>query len=315
VGTVTEPIQLKTVVHHSLANRPILEFLCTRFRYLPRETWIKRLATGRILLNGRVPTADEVVHRGDVVEYTIDVIEPKVDFSYEVLHSDDDILVVSKSGNIPVHASGRYIRNTLIARLRNDTDQKVALAHRIDRETSGIVVLTRNRRAARALGDAFARGLVDKTYVGVVRGDPAWTALQIDTPLGRIGKLHPVPRSVVDRKTGKSAVTRVAVVERFGPATLVEARPLTGRTHQIRAHLESVGHPIVGDKIYGVPAALLREITEHPSSVRSRAHLALPRHALHHARVAFPRPGTGARIAIECPLPSDIRAFIDRAAR
>ncbi len=325
-----DPIHLSTKVHHPYRGRTVLQFLCERFRYLPRELWEKRIKTGKIRLNGRIAGAEDIVDTDDEIEYTIEIAEPAVDFTYDVIHTDDDILVVSKSGNIPVHASGKFIRHTLIAKLRDDLGRNLNLAHRLDRETSGLVVLTRNVKAARSISAAFARGDVSKTYLAIVRGSPCNNAFEIDAPLGRIGKQHPIPRSIIDRKKGKPARTSVRVIdqlrsepitgatvgrgEKRAPPTafsVVEARPHTGRTNQLRVHLESSGHPIIGDKTYGLPATLLRKLMIDPESPELLAHLILPRHALHSAHIAFEHPGTGERLELAAPLPADMADFID----
>jgi len=317
MDTQPKPIHLKTKVHHPYRGRTVLEFLCERFRYLPRELWETRIETGKIKLNGRTAAAVDLVDTDDEIEYTIEIIEPTVDFAYDIIYTDDDILVVSKSGNIPVHASGKFIRNTLIAKLRDDLGTDLNLAHRLDRETSGLVVLTRNVEAARAISAAFAAGIVSKTYLAIVRGCPSVATFEIDAPLGRVGKQHPIPRSVIDRKNGKPARTSVRVIERLqgGPIaefSVVEARPHTGRTNQIRAHLESRGYPILGDKTYGLSATLLRKLVEDPESPEVLAHLILPRHALHHASIAFKHPRTGKRLELTAPLPADIADFIEK---
>ena len=274
-----------------------------------------RLTSGHIWLNGVLGSAGDNVHIGDTVEYQIDVIEPPVDFSYDIVHSDDDILVVSKSGNIPVHASGQYVRHTLVARLREDLGEKLDLAHRLDRETSGLVVLSRNVETSRALGEAFSEGRVEKRYAAVVRGSPDRDEFTVDAPLRKIGKQHPIARMVVDVSTGKRARTVVRVLERLNGVTVVEARPHTGRTNQVRVHLEVSGHPIVGDKVYGLPADLLRSRVANPDDPGVLSHLGLPRHALHSAGLRFEHPRTGVPIALSADLPADMAAFIATARR
>jgi RluA family pseudouridine synthase len=289
------------------------DFLTHRFRYLPHDVWLGRLASGHIWLNGMGGNAGDIVRAGDTVEYQIDVIEPPVDFSYGVVHSDADILVVSKSGNIPVHASGKYIRHTLVARLREDFGGKLDLVHRLDRETSGLVMLSRNVETARALGEAFRQGRVEKRYIAVVRGLPDSDEFTVDAPLRKIGKQHPIPRMVVDARLGKPARTVLRVVERLDGVTVMEARPHTGRTNQLRVHLEVSGHPIVGDKVYGLPAHLLRRMVANPDDPDVRSHLVLPRHALHHAQLRFEHPRTGALVDLAADLHPDMTAFIAAA--
>jgi 23S rRNA pseudouridine1911/1915/1917 synthase len=288
----------------------LLEYLCHRFRYLPRETWLERIALGRVRVGGRPAAADTAVTRGDVVEYEVHVVEPPVDFTCAVIHEDDDLLVVSKSGNIPVHAAGKYFRNTLIARLRVDFGPELDLAHRLDRETSGLVVLTRNRDAARVLARAFAGGEVEKTYLAVARGHPERDEFVVDAPIGRVGKEFPVARAVIDAEKGKQAATAFRVIERLRGMSVVEARPATGRRNQVRVHLEFAGHPVVGDKIYGMPLELLQESLVRPDSSRVREHLVLPRHALHARRLSFVHPRTGVRLSLEAPIPEDIAGLI-----
>ncbi len=305
------PIRLKTKVHRPHRGRTVLEFLCERFKYHPRETWIERLASGSIRLNGRVATANDVVESDDVVEYEIDIVEPEVDFGYSVLYQDDDLIAVSKSGNIPVHASGNYIRHTLIARVRADLREKVHLCHRLDRETSGIVLLARNVEARREMGRVFEDGKVGKSYVAIVHGAPGKDAFKCSRALRKIGKQHPIPRTVIDDRGGKPARTTFRVLERLGEFSVIGARPETGRTNQVRVHLEVAGHPIVGDKTYGLPARLLRKMVADPDDAEVRAHLILPRHALHHARMRFAHPKTGAPTEIGAPLPDDMRTFLE----
>ncbi len=301
----------------------LLDFLCHRFRYLQRETWVERIDAGKLRVDGRPARADTIVNTDALVEYEIRVAEPDVDFTYEVVHEDRDILVVSKSGNIPVHAGGTYFRNTLIARLREERGPELALAHRLDRETSGLVVLTRTREAARAMASAFAEGRVDKTYLAVVHGEPADDEFAVDAPLSRARRgsttEYPIARMVVDAVGGKPARTLFRVLGTASPAgppqktwSLVEAKPLTGRTNQVRVHLEFAGNPMVGDKIYGVPPDVLRESIENPDSERVLRHLVLPRHALHAWRIAFPHPSGGSPLALEASLPADLASLLER---
>jgi len=305
------PIRLRTKVHSPYRGRTVLDFLCERFRYHPRETWVERIESGTIRLNGRVASADAIVQPDDVIEYEIDIVEPDVDFTYDVLHEDADLIAVSKSGNIPVHASGNYIRHTLIARVRADLGDKVHLCHRLDRETSGVVLLARNIETRRVMGRTFEEGLIEKEYRAIVHGEPSDPVFVIDRALRKIGKQHPIPRTVVDERAGKPARTRFRVLERFGEFAVVEARPETGRTNQIRVHLEARGYPIVGDKTYGLPARLLRKMVAAPDDPDVLAHLILPRHALHHARMRFAHPTSGAPTEIGAPLPDDMRTFLE----
>jgi 23S rRNA pseudouridine1911/1915/1917 synthase len=304
------PIVLSCEVDPYHDGWAVIDFLCDRFRYLDRGTWVDRIERGRVRVNG-VPCAGTLeVRLGDVVQYEVHTVEPPVDFAYAIIFEDRDLLAVAKSGDIPVHAGGKYFRHTLIAKVREDTGIKLDLAHRLDRETSGLVTLTKNVDAARGMARAFARGAVDKTYLAVVRGHPSRDEFTVDEPIGKAGADSPIARSVIDRERGRPAETDFRVVERLRDVAVVEARPRTGRKNQIRVHLEFAGHPAVGDKIYGMSLDLLEESLLLPESPRVREHLMTPRHALHAWRLSFPHPRTAEPVSLEAPLPRDIREFI-----
>ncbi|MBM3308553.1 MAG: RluA family pseudouridine synthase [Candidatus Eisenbacteria bacterium] len=303
-------IRLSTRVDPYHDGWRLSDYLAHRFRYLDAATWAARLAAGSISVNGAPGRPETPVGRGDLVEYEVLVVEPPVDFSYEVLHDDEDVVAVSKSGNIPCHAGGSYFTHTLIARLREDLGRPLDLAHRLDRETSGVVVLAGNREAARALSGAFARGEVAKEYVAVVRGEPSCDAFEVDAPIAPARRDCPVARRVVDRERGRPARTLFRVESRRGGFAVVRANPLTGRTNQIRLHLEHAGHPIVGDKIYGMPHDLLLESLRDPSAPRVLEHLLLARHALHAARLELLHPRTRRLLTLEAPLPADMAGFV-----
>jgi RluA family pseudouridine synthase len=307
----TTPVVLSCEVDPYHDGWTLIDFLCDRFRYLGRGEWIDRIERERVRVNGSAAAGPLALRVGDAVEYEIHVVEPSVDFTYSIVFEDDDLLAVSKSGNIPVHAGGRYFRHTLVAKLREDTGVKLDLAHRLDRETSGLVVLTKNPDAARGMAAAFSRGEVEKVYLAVVRGHPGGGEFTVDGPIGKVDRSFPVARSVIDGADGKPARTDFRVVERLRECAVLEARPLTGRKNQIRVHLESAGYPVIGDKIYGMPLELLEESLIVPESPRVRAHLVLPRHALHAMRLAFPHPRSGGLVQLQAPVPKDMREFID----
>jgi 23S rRNA pseudouridine1911/1915/1917 synthase len=251
----------------------LVRFLEHRFRYYPSDVWAARIAEGAVRVNGTVAPASRVVQRGDVVTYALWHEEPEVDFSFDVLHEDAHVLAVSKSGNLPVHAGGKFIRNTLIAELRASRGPELRLAHRLDRETSGVVLLAKSREAARALEREFHLRRVHKEYVAIVQGTAPREVL-VDAPIAREASAGGPIRRVVDVDGGKPARTlfrRVAVrvagpreaaagdvregPPGFGAISLVLAVPETGRTNQIRVHACHAGHPVLGDKIYGESAA------------------------------------------------------------
>lgn len=241
---------------------------------------------------------------------------PTTDAPATVLYRDADLVAVDKPAGLPMHPTARYFKGTLVARLREmaGPGEKLDPAHRIDRETSGIVLCGARPEVTTRLKHAFAHGQIAKAYLAIVEGAPAFESTTIDAPLSVGGAVVRI-KVVVDVEHGKPAVTEVEVVARYrdqsgAPFALLRAHPRTGRQHQIRAHLSHIGLPLVGDKIYGPDETLFVRFTEHALDDAGWARLRLERHALHAAEVALAHPTTGARLRIESPLPADLAGFL-----
>lgn len=306
----------------------IVEFLAHRFKYHTADGWEDRVRRRWVRVNGEEVEPGHVVYKDDAVAYTIWHAEPDVDYRYDVLYEDDDILAVAKSGNIPVHACGVFITHTLIARLREDFGPGVNLCHRLDRETSGVVVLAKNKETNRVLARQFSEGQVEKEYLAVVYGRVSPRTLVIDAPIGKVdiryqypveyeyGKENDLatylPKRVVDIEKGKAACTRAEVVRAGDEFSVLRVVPEQGRTNQIRVHLAHAGHPIVGDKIYGLQGELRDELLREGLTDGVRAALVLDRHALHCERLRFAHPRTGSLVEVTAPVPDDMRSLIDR---
>jgi 23S rRNA pseudouridine1911/1915/1917 synthase len=299
----------------------IVEFLAHRFPYHTADGWTKRVRDRWVRLNDAFVEPHQPVQKHDTVHYTIWHSEPPVDDRYDLLYEDDHFFAVSKSGNIPVHACGVYIVGTLIARLRADFGPRVNLVHRLDRETSGVVVLAKHRVANRELARRFERGEVEKRYMAAVYGCVEHDAFTIDAPIGSIdvrfqypveygwGKQNDLATYLPKRRVapdGKPARTRVEVVRRHGEFTTLRVAPEQGRTNQIRVHLAHVGHPIVGDKIYALSGAVREEQLREGLTPSVRAALVTARHALHCESLTFEHPLEPRTVTIRADVPADV---------
>ncbi len=239
--------------------------------------------------------------------------------SLVVLYEDDDVVCVDKPPGLVVHPSGRHVTDSLIqrihARYRADDSREripIRLCHRLDRETSGIVVCGKGERAHREIMLQFEARKIEKEYLAIVRGSPQEETGVIDHAIGP-ARASAVRLKMTVSVNGLPSETHWSVVERHGDYTLVACKPLTGRQHQIRVHMDAIGHPLVGDKLYGLGEEyFLRhsagELT--PDDLRA---LGMPRHALHNHRIAWRSPRTGERREATSPLAEDMRAFLARA--
>jgi 23S rRNA pseudouridine1911/1915/1917 synthase len=242
-------------------------------------------------------------------------IEPEVPRHFEILVEDDWFLAIDKPAGLPMHTTAKFWKNTLVALLRerypNDHFQ---ICHRIDRETSGVLLIAKNTTAASFLKKAFAHRAVKKTYLALVHGCPMDHEGVIDRPMRLLDTKTRVMMGVDEE--GLPAVTNYRVLAAFSHHALVEARPETGRQHQIRVHLASMGHPIVGDKLYRASEADFMKYCDLGLTEELLTRFdGLPRHALHAAKLAFPHPNTGETISIDSPLPIDLKHYIGRLGK
>ena len=321
-------ITLSCPVDNYRSGWTIVEFLVHRFPYHKAEAWARRVASGQVLVNGRAVAAGDPVERDDTVQYTIFHAEPKVDDRYEVVYEDDVLLAVSKSGNIPVHACGVYITHTLIAELKKRFGEDINLAHRLDRETSGLVLLSKNKHAARVLGGMFQYGRVVKKYLVIVRGRVPGEVFNVDAPIGMVPYNRRessrfreegferelasyLPKRQVDFNSGKPAATRFERVGYVDDFSILRAFPATGRTNQIRVHLAYLGYPVVGDKVYGLSDELKDECVHYGLTERVRRELVMDRQALHCSQLRFTHPSTGVLLHLAAPVPEDMRWAVE----
>ncbi|MBX3579704.1 MAG: RluA family pseudouridine synthase [Rhizobiaceae bacterium] len=245
-----------------------------------------------------------------------------------VLYEDADLIVIDKPAGLVVHPGAGNWTGTLVNALIHHCGDSLSgiggvkrpgIVHRLDKDTSGVMVVAKNDRAHAALAEAFADhgrdGDLERAYAALVWGIPARAKGTVDAPLGRAADR--TRRAVVPagRDDARHAVTHYAVLERFGEqafpraaATLLECRLETGRTHQIRVHMAHIGHPLVGDRDYG--QAFRTKANLLPEPARSAAET-FPRQALHASLLAFRHPRTGRPMRFDSPLPADMAALLD----
>lgn len=258
---------------------------------------IKFLPNG-ILINGEHVTVRYCLHAGDVLSLALEDDEnapiEAVDLPIEILYEDDDLVVPSKPANMPTHPShdhyGDTVANALAYRYRQSgTPFVFRPINRLDRNTSGLLLIARNRAAAGRLSEQMKKKQIEKTYLAILDGELEMREGLIDACLHRTAESI-ILREVCspDTPDADTALTSYRVLAAQNGHTLVEAHPITGRTHQLRVHFASIGHPITGDDLYGKPSP---DIT---------------RHALHAHRLVFFHPTTGERMELFSPMASDI---------
>ncbi len=257
-----------------------------------------------IRLCGARVTVRAVVHPGDVLELAMDDLPRKagpepVDLPVAILYEDADLVVPSKPGNMPTHPSHDHYRDTvanaLAYRYRDDgTPFVFRPINRLDRETSGLLLVARNKLAAGRLTVSMQAGEIRKTYLAVLQGDSLPDCGEIRLPLHR-SAASIIVREICrpDAPDAEPSLTRYRVLARSGGCCLAEASPVTGRTHQLRVHFAALGCPIVGDSLYGTPD------------------LRIGRQALHARSLSFPHPADGRRLTLAAPLPEDFAGLAE----
>ena len=286
-------------------------FLKQRIRRLSRTKICTIIETQVWMSNGRSPRPAMAVRTGDTVHIDRPApIEPDVPREFAILASDEYFLAIDKPAGLPMHTTAKFWKNTLVAILRERyPEEGVQICHRIDRETSGVLLIARSREAASFLKRSFANRTVKKTYLALVHGVPSPSSGVIDAPMRLVES--PTHLKMGVESDGLPAVTRYKVLTAFANHALVQATPETGRQHQIRVHLAHLGHPIVGDKLYGASEqAFMNYCDSGMTPELLELFDGLPRHALHAAKLIFPHPQTKEMITVESPLPEDLRNYM-----
>jgi 23S rRNA pseudouridine1911/1915/1917 synthase len=276
------------------------------------QTWIKE---ERVRLSGHPAKASQALHGGETISVEPAELRPlkaePEELPLRILYEDADVVVVDKAAGMVVHAGAGHHKGTLVNALLHhfgalstvNGDVRPGIVHRLDRETSGVLVVARTDRAHQTLAAQFHARRVEKTYLALVHGRMKEKFGRVTTPITR----DPIRRNRMTTRTGegRSALTEYRVLEEFGAFSFLEVKIGTGRTHQIRVHLSSLRHPIVGDRLYGAPAGL----PERP---------AFERFYLHAHRLRFQSPSTGEWITVESAPPeefSELMAFLHAGAR
>jgi 23S rRNA pseudouridine1911/1915/1917 synthase len=279
-------------------------FLVARLHRYSRARVQKLIDEGRVTLGGRGVKASVRLFEGEtaLIRYPRAAEPPVPHEVMPILYQDASFVVIDKPGGTLSHPTDKILHNTVTTILSRQLGRKVHLAHRLDRETSGVQVLALDADAARSLHEQFLGRTVRKEYLAVVFGEVSWRKKLLDAPLGPEGGEIRVRQAV---GAGQPAITEFARLATSAGLSLVSGKPKTGRLHQIRAHLAHLGHPVVGDKLYvGAGEAYLKAVRKELGRADLDA-LGADRQLLHAWKISFEHPLTGKRLSVEAPVPAD----------
>ncbi len=294
------------VTAQSGLNQRLDVFLSGTIKTITRSQIQRINEEGKVSVNGMKKKSSYRLKEGDKIKIEYDIEKPEEivaeNIPLNMVYSDEHVAVIDKASGMVVHPGARNKRQTLVNALlyyfpflrEVGPKDRPGLVHRLDKETSGLMVVAKNLKAYAELQRQFRKREVEKSYTALVWGRMTDKEGVIRFPIGRHVK-HGAKMSVKTRKP-REAETHYSVQKDYGEMTLLEIRPITGRTHQVRVHLAASGHPLVGDLLYG----------------RRKSKKACPRLFLHASFLSFIHPETGKRVEFFSPLPKDLRDFLDK---
>jgi 23S rRNA pseudouridine1911/1915/1917 synthase len=304
------------------------KFLMTRIEGATRNKLQQGLNAGMILVNGsqvkpnyRVRPGDEVIIYSDTDPQTTDIVPEQLDFT--IAYEDTHLLIVNKQAGMVVHPGSGNYSGTLVngvawylkqqnPQLSENVLPRFGLVHRIDKNTSGLLVMAKTERAMRSLAKQFFDHTVKRNYMALVWGDVEQDSGTIVAHVGRNQRFRKLFAAYPEGEHGKEAITHYRVLERFGYVTLVECVLETGRTHQIRVHMKHIGHPLFADDTYGGDKIVKGTVYAKYRQFVENCFAICPRQALHAKTLGFKHPEGGHDVFFESELPEDMRQVIEK---
>jgi 23S rRNA pseudouridine1911/1915/1917 synthase len=311
-----EPLILR--VGHSIKERRLDKYLHGRFSNLSRRYIQDAIRQGTARVNGKIAKPSLKLNPGDEISFILpeppsrDILPE--DIPLNIIYEDSQLIILNKQPGILVHPARGNTHGTLVNALVFHSDKlssglgefRPGIVHRLDKNTTGVMVVTKNDTAQWKIARQFERRQVNKTYLAIVHGTPELTADRVKAPLG----IHPRVREkyAIRPEIGKEAITFYEVIETFRGFSLLELTPKTGRTHQIRVHLSYMKHPIVADDMYGGKLVYPWQLADTEPAVQEPI---ISRVALHAFSIEFKHPGTEKMVRFEAPLPEDMQNLLD----
>ncbi len=301
-----ETRRLGLPIDEQAVGRRLDEYLAGKFPFFSRAAWQREIFNGVVLVNGnkarkpsqRLQMGDELRRLHPFEE------EPEVDTNMRILWCDGELAAVVKPAGLPMHEAGYYRRRTVAGVLPEVLGAGWTPVHRLDRETSGLLLCARQPAIRARLTDMWTHKQVRKTYLAVASGHPEQDLWDVNLAI-KSERYERTNRSEISEQ-GDAASTVFRVLGRGKTASLLEAKPLTGRTNQIRVHVAAAGYPLIGDKVYGADPSILELYRKEGNSARVKELAGFPRHALHAWKLNLIHPLTGKDVQLECPLSDDL---------
>lgn len=316
----------RIIVDKGQAPLRIDKFLINRLQDTSRNRIQLACDAGCVLVNGKAIKPSYKVRPLDQIQIVLP--EPVKEFELipenipiDIVYEDGDVVILNKPAGLVVHPGvGNYtgtLMNALVYHFehlpaRDNALHRPGLVHRIDKNTSGLMVIAKSERAMAGLAKEFFDHTIDRHYLALVWGDFKEDHGTVTANIARSQKDRKVMDVYSDPSVGKHAVTHYEVLERFGYVTLIRCKLETGRTHQIRVHMKSIGHPLFNDDTYGGDAILKGTTFTRYRQFIGNCFSLMPRQALHAATLGFSHPVSGQRVFFECPLPSDFSAVLEK---
>lgn len=311
-----EPLKLK--VGHSIRERRLDKYLNRRFSNFSRRFIQDAIKAGSVKVNGKTAKPSLKLSPGDQIDFTPPEAPSKEilpeDIPLNIIYEDSELIILNKQPGMLVHPARGNTHGTLVNALAFYSDQlssglgefRPGIVHRLDKDTTGVMVATKNDAAQWQIAKQFEHRQVNKTYLAIVHGTPELTADRIKAPLGTHPRIR--EKCAIRMDTGREAITFYQVLESFRGFSLLKLTPKTGRTHQIRVHLSYIKHPIVADNMYGGKLVYPWQLTDAEPAVQEPI---IGRVALHAHALEFKHPTTDEMMKFEAPLPEDMQNLLD----